>query len=51
VDELKLLGKLLSAHGRDVEYAEHPSLFGHDAFLKEFAWLGPKISHFLHHHK
>lgn len=45
-EELKHLATLLHAHGYDVSYDSHPSLFGHDAFLKEFKWLNLKMHRF-----
>eukprot|EP01050_Picozoa_sp_SAG11_P016542 SAG11_NODE_2269_length_3596_cov_2.380612_2_plen_257_part_00 len=33
--------------GQHVNYHELSSLFGHDAFFKEFAWLGPRIRELL----
>jgi homoserine O-acetyltransferase len=45
-EELRHLANLLHAHGREVLFDSHPSLFGHDAFLKEYKWLNMKIGRF-----
>ena len=41
--EQQHLAHLLESHGRDVSFEILPSLFGHDAFLKEYDWFGTRI--------
>jgi len=47
VEEAAHLARLLSLQGTEVQFETHPSTFGHDAFLKEFTWLNPRIHKFL----
>jgi len=47
IDEAESLAKLLHLYGNEVQFEHHSSLFGHDAFLKEFDWMNSKISKFL----
>ncbi len=37
------LARVLKSHGRHVLFESSPSIFGHDAFLKEIHWLTPKV--------
>lgn len=45
--EQQHLAHLLESLGRPVRFEVLPSEFGHDAFLKEDAWFGPRIAEFL----
>jgi len=45
--EQKHVAHLLESHGREVHFEILPSLFGHDAFLKEFEWFGPRLRDWL----
>ena len=47
VDEQQHLAHLLESYGREVRFEVLPSLFGHDAFLKEYDWFGPRIRDWL----
>lgn len=47
VSEQQHLAHLLESLGRSVVFEVLPSEFGHDAFLKEDAWFGPRIANFL----
>ena len=46
-DEQQNLYLLLKALGHDVKYEILSSLYGHDAFLKDFDWFGDRVSKFL----
>jgi len=46
--ETKKMAQLLIDEGKSVHFEHHPSIFGHDAFLKEYSWLSPKVKNFLH---
>ncbi|NRA95958.1 MAG: homoserine O-acetyltransferase [Planctomycetes bacterium] len=41
--EQQHLAHLLESHGREVRFEILPSLFGHDAFLKEHERFGPRV--------
>lgn len=45
--EQQHLAHLLQSHGREVHFEILPSLFGHDAFLKEYEWFGPRVRDWL----
>lgn len=45
--EQQHLAHLLESHGRDVHFEILPSIYGHDAFLKEFDWFTPRLRAFL----
>ena len=45
--EQQHLAHLLESHGRPVKFEILSSIYGHDAFLKEYDWFGPRISAFL----
>lgn len=45
--EQQHLAHLLESHGRRVRFEILPSIYGHDAFLKEFDWFAPRIREFL----
>lgn len=45
--EQQHLAHLLESHGRRVKYEVVSSIYGHDAFLKDFDWFGPRIRDFL----
>lgn len=45
--EQQHLAHLLENHGRDVRLELLSSVYGHDAFLKEHDWFGPRIREFL----
>lgn len=45
--EQQHLAHLLESHGRDVHFEILPSIFGHDAFLKEYDWFGPRVRDWL----
>lgn len=47
LSEQQHLAHLLENHGRDVEIEVLSSIYGHDAFLKDFDWFGPRIKAFL----
>jgi homoserine O-acetyltransferase len=46
IDEQQSLATLLREAGRDVRFEKLSSVFGHDAFLKEFEWQTPKFRAF-----
>lgn len=46
-DEQQHLAQLLESHGRAVHFVILPSLYGHDAFLKEYDWFGPRLRDWL----
>jgi len=46
--EMAQLAGCLGAQGTQVHYEELSSLYGHDAFLKEFGSINPRIQAFLH---
>jgi homoserine O-acetyltransferase len=41
--EQQHLAHLLESHGRKVRFEVLSSVCGHDAFLKEFEWFGPRV--------
>jgi homoserine O-acetyltransferase len=45
--EQQHLAHLLESHGREVDFEILSSMYGHDAFLKEHDWFGPRIAEFL----
>jgi homoserine O-acetyltransferase len=45
--EQQHLAHLLESHGRDVHFEILPSIYGHDAFLKEYDWFIPRLRAFL----
>jgi len=47
IQETEQLAYLMGAHGNEVLFESHPSIFGHDSFLKEYAWMSPRIRNFL----
>lgn len=47
VHESRSLATLLKTEGKDVTFEVSPSIFGHDAFLKEIDYLTPRFKHFL----
>lgn len=47
VSEQRHLAHLLESHGVQVRFEVLSSVFGHDAFLKEYEWFGPRIRDFL----
>ena len=47
LSEQRHLAHLLESHGVPVRYEELASIYGHDAFLKEYDWFGPRIKDFL----
>jgi homoserine O-acetyltransferase len=46
VDEQETLTRVLREGGRDVRFEMLSSVFGHDAFLKEFEWQTPRFRAF-----
>jgi homoserine O-acetyltransferase/O-succinyltransferase len=46
IDEQRFVAQVLRDAGRDVRFEELSSVFGHDAFLKEFDWLTPRFRAF-----
>jgi homoserine acetyltransferase len=47
IQETAHLSNLMKEEGIDVKFEQHPSIFGHDSFLKEYSWLCPKVRDFL----
>ena len=47
VSEQRHLAHLLESHGRQVRFEVLSSIYGHDAFLKEYAWFSPRLAAFL----
>ncbi len=47
VSEQRHLAHLLESHGVSVRYEVISSIYGHDAFLKEYDWFGPRLKEFL----
>ncbi|HSR67479.1 MAG TPA: homoserine O-acetyltransferase [Acidobacteriota bacterium] len=47
IDEQEGIYKALRSVGKKAHYDEMSSLYGHDAFLKEFDWMTPRIQEFL----
>ena len=47
VSEQQHLAHLLESHGRSVRFEILPSLYGHDSFLKEYGWFGPRVRDWL----
>jgi homoserine O-acetyltransferase len=47
VEEQRLVARVLEDAGRDVRFEMLASIFGHDAFLKEFDWQTPRFRAFL----
>jgi len=45
--ESERLVNAMKQNHQSVSFETHSSIFGHDAFLKEFAWLNPTIAKFL----
>ena len=45
--EQQHLAHLMESHGRDVQFEILPSIFGHDAFLKEYGWFNERLRAFL----
>ncbi len=45
--EQQHLAHLLESHGRHVKFEILPSIYGHDAFLKDFEWFNPRIRDYL----
>eukprot|EP01117_Protostelium_nocturnum_P019535 TRINITY_DN8491_c0_g1_i1.p1 TRINITY_DN8491_c0_g1~~TRINITY_DN8491_c0_g1_i1.p1 ORF type:complete len:424 (-),score=114.56 TRINITY_DN8491_c0_g1_i1:8-1279(-) len=45
--ELKRVSDILKENGKKSEFFSHPSIYGHDPFLKEFDWINEKLSKFL----
>ncbi len=43
VTEQQHISHLLESHGRKVRFEVLSSVYGHDAFLKEYDWFGPRI--------
>jgi homoserine acetyltransferase len=41
------LAHLLESHGRSVKLDVLSSFYGHDAFLKDYEWFGPRIAAWL----
>jgi homoserine O-acetyltransferase/O-succinyltransferase len=46
IDEQQLVGRVLRENGNDVRFETLSSVFGHDAFLKEFDWQTPRFRAF-----
>lgn len=46
IDEQERVARVLLQAGRDVRFEKLSSIFGHDAFLKEFDWLTPRFRAF-----
>ena len=42
-NELSMLADSINSAGGSTEYLQMDSAFGHDAFLKEVEWLGPRV--------
>jgi homoserine O-acetyltransferase len=47
VSEQQHLAHLLESHDRSVKFEVLSSMYGHDAFLKEYDWFGPRIRDYL----
>ena len=47
VSEQQHLAHLLENHDRDVTLDVLASIYGHDAFLKDYDWFGPRLQDFL----
>jgi homoserine O-acetyltransferase len=47
IDEQELVARVLRENGGDVRFEVLSSIFGHDAFLKEFDWQTPRFRAFL----
>lgn len=47
LSEQQHLAQLLENHGHDVHLEVLSSIYGHDAFLKDYDWFGPRIRDFL----
>lgn len=47
LSEQQHLAHLLENHDREVHFEALASIYGHDAFLKEFEWFGPRIRSFI----
>lgn len=45
--EQQHLAHLLENHGRRVKFELLSSIYGHDAFLKEYDWFGPRVRDYL----
>lgn len=45
--EQRHLAHLLESHGREVTFDVLNSIYGHDAFLKEYDWFVPRMKRFL----
>ena len=47
VEEQRHLAHLLESHGRSVRFEVLSSIHGHDAFLKDYNWMIPRVREFL----
>lgn len=47
MNESQQLAETLRGNGNSITFETHPSIFGHDAFLKEISFLTERLKNFL----